>query len=90
MYLCRIKSKDMKNFCLCQKVLYNSVWIIALILLWIICSMIVWKVVDFVFGWIETSFAYGAKICTVIMYTSIVIAGYYSSKIAEKSNKKEK
>ena len=80
----------MKNFCLCQKVLYNSVWIIALILLWIICSMIVWKVADFVFGWIETSFAYGAKICTVIMYTSIVIAGYYSSKIAEKLNKKEK
>lgn len=52
--------------------------------------MIVWKVVDFVFGWIETSFAYGAKICTVIMYTSIVITGYYSSKIAEKFNKKEK
>ena len=46
--------------------------------------MIIWKVVDFVFGWIETSFAYGAKICTVIMYTSIVIAGYYSSKITEK------
>ena len=80
----------MKNFCLCRKVLINSAWIIALILLWAICSMIVWKVADFVFGWIETSFAYGTKICTVIMYTCIVIAGYYSSKIAEKLSKEEK
>ncbi len=82
----------MKNFCLCRKVLINSAWIIVLILLWIICSMIVWNVADFVFRWIEPSFAfaYGAKICTVIMYTSIVIAGYYSSKIVEKLNKKEK
>ena len=83
-------SKDMKNFCLCQKVLISSAWAIVLILLWIICCIIVWNVADVVFGWINTSFTYGAKICTVIMYTSIVIAGYYSSKIVEKLNKKEK
>ena len=83
-------SKDMKNFCLCQKVLINSAWAIALILLWIICCIIVWNVADVVFGWINTSFTYGAKICTVIMYTNLVIAGYYSSKITEKLNKKEK
>jgi hypothetical protein len=52
--------------------------------------MVVWNVADMVFGWINISFTYGAKICTVIMYTSLVIAGYYSSKIAEKLNKKEK
>ena len=90
LYLCSIKSKDMKNFCLCRKVLINSAWVIALILLWIICCIIVWSVTDMVFGWINTSFTYGAKICTVIMYTCLVIAGYYSSMITEKLNKKEK
>lgn len=78
----------MKNFCLCQKVLYNTVWFIVLVLVWMMCTTIVWKVINIIFDCIENNF--GAKVCTAVVYTSIVIAGYYSSRIARTLNKEEK